>query len=46
MRLDDDLKADLQKLADAENRKLANWIETRLQMIRDEEFAKLKGRRK
>jgi predicted transcriptional regulator len=33
MRLDEGLKADLQKLADAENRSLTNFIETELRKL-------------
>ena len=33
MRLPPDLKADLQKLADKENRSLTNYIETKLREI-------------
>jgi predicted transcriptional regulator len=42
MRLKPDLKADLQALADAENRNLTNFVETQLQRIRDE--ARANGR--
>lgn len=41
MRLDSDLKAALQKLADAENRSLTNYVETLLK-----EAVKAKGGRK
>jgi len=33
MRLEPDLKAELQKLADAENRSLTNFIETELRKL-------------
>jgi predicted transcriptional regulator len=33
MRLDADLKAELQKLADAENRSLTNFVETQLRKL-------------
>jgi predicted transcriptional regulator len=33
MRLDADMKAELQKLADADNRSLTNFIETELRRI-------------
>ena len=42
MRLDEALKADLQKLADAENRSLTNFIETELRRL----VAERKGKRK
>jgi predicted transcriptional regulator len=42
MRLDQALKADLQKLADAENRSLTNLIETQLRKL----VAERKGKRK
>jgi predicted transcriptional regulator len=42
MRLDEGLKAELQKLADAENRSLTNFIETELRRL----VADRKGKRK
>jgi len=43
MRFDPDLKADLQRLADAENRSLSNFIETRLRQIVADSKAKAAG---
>ena len=42
MRLDAEMKAELQKLADAENRSLTNFIETELRRI----IAERKGARR
>jgi predicted transcriptional regulator len=46
MRLDDELKADLQKLADAENRSLTNFVETALRRIVAEHKGKPDAKRK
>lgn len=45
MRLPPDLKARLQALADAENRSLTNFIETRLRQIAAEVDEPKKGKR-
>ena len=42
MRMDEDLKAELQKLANTENRSLTNFIETLLRKV----LAEQKGKRK
>ena len=43
MRLDAELKAELQKLADADNRSLTNFIETELRrIVADRKIAKRK----